>query len=59
MTALAVIVFAVLAAVTAYLCVARRPRRALEDEMLPPDRESAQQIDPQLGDWRGRGPDPR
>jgi hypothetical protein len=58
-TALAVIVFAVLAAVTAYLCVARRPRRALEDEMLPPDRESAQQIDPQLGDWRGRGPDPR
>jgi hypothetical protein len=58
-TVLAVIVFAVLAAVTAYLCVARRPRRALEDEMLPPDRESAQQIDPQLGDWRGRGPDPR
>ncbi len=58
MTVLAVIVFAVLAAVTAYLYVARRPRRRL-DEVLPPDREPPPQIDPQLGDWRGRGPDPR
>jgi hypothetical protein len=58
-TVLAVIVFAVLAAVTAYLYVARRPRRALEDEVLPPDREPPPQIDPQLGDWRGRGSDPR
>ncbi len=59
MTVLAVIVFAVLAAVTAYPYVARRPRRALEDEVLPPDREPPQQINPQFGDWRGRGPDPR
>jgi hypothetical protein len=59
MTYLAIIVFAVLAGLTAYLYVAKRPQRALEDEVLPPDQQPPAQIDPQLGDWRGRGPSPR
>ena len=59
MTVLAIIVFALLAGVTVYAYFAKRPQRMLEDEVLPPDREPPAQIDPQLGDWRGRGPDPR
>jgi len=59
MTYLAIIVFAVLAGLTAYLYVAKRPQRALEDEVLPPDQQPPAHIDPQLGDWRGRGPSPR
>jgi hypothetical protein len=59
MTYLAILVFAVRAGITAYDYVAKRPQRALEDEVLPPDQDSPAQIDPQLGDWRGRGPGPR
>jgi hypothetical protein len=59
MTYLAIIVFAVLAGLTAYVYVAKRPQRALEDDVLPPDQQPPAQIDPQLGDWRGRGPSPR
>ena len=59
MTILAIIVFAALAAVLVYAYWAKRPQRALEDEVLPPDPEPPAQIDPQLGDWRGRGPNPR
>jgi len=59
MTYLAISVFAVLAGLTAYVYVAKRPQRALEDEVLPPDQQPPAQIDPQLGDWRGRGPSPR
>jgi hypothetical protein len=59
MTILAIIVFAVLAGVLAYAYWAKRPQRLLEDEVLPPDRDPPAPIDPQLGDWRGRGPDPR
>lgn len=59
MTVVAIIVFAVLAGVTAWLYIAKRPRRNLEDEVLPPDRDRPEQVDPQLRDWRGRGPSPR
>jgi hypothetical protein len=59
MTIVAIIVFAVVAGVLAYVYWAKSPERQLGGEVFEPEREQPAEIDPQLGDWRGRGPRPR